>query len=290
MNLKQTALLFALLLPLGAQLQAATATQEWLTENADTVLQRRTFHATNGMEMPYRIFLPEGYDSDQSYPLFIYLHGRGQRGSGNGPALYNRSPLFMGNNSIILPATQKKFPCIVLVPQCSGKTINEEWAKWVGNTPETPWEGLDQENGAYVQNPQPSDSGAAFFELVAHTINSQNVDTNRIYLGGISMGGFGTWEYAMHRPNLFAAIIPMAGYSDQSKAASIAGIPCWIFHGGADTVNPTQGSRNMYKLLTDAGANVQYTEYPDTGHGEAFQKAWKEPELLPWIFSQAKEN
>lgn len=263
-------------------------TESWLAENAESVLQRRDFRATNGMDMPYRLFLPEGYESGQSYPLFIYLHGRGERGSENGPELYNGSPLFMGEHSIISPKAQKKFPCIILVPQCSEKTINEEWAKWVGNTPETPWEGLDQESGNYTQSPQPSDTGVAFFELVAHTVNSQKVDSRRIYLGGISMGGFGTWEYAMRRPNLFAAIVPMAGYSDQAKADSIAHIPCWIFHGGADKGNPTQGSRNMYRLLSKAGAEVRYTEYPNTKHSPTFQKAWKESELLPWIFAQKK--
>ena len=263
-------------------------TMQWIQDNIDEVLQRGSFSASNGLEMPYRIYLPEKEHPDKRYPIFVYLHGRGQRGSDNAPDLYNRSPLFIGPHSIVSPNMQKEYPCIVLVPQCSNKTIKEEWAKWVGSTPETPWEGLDQVNGAYRQSAEPSDSGAAFLELLQYVMVTHNADEERVYLSGVSMGGFGTWDLSMRRPELFAAIVPMAGYSDQSKAATIAHIPCWIFHGGADKVNPTQGSRNMYRLLKDRGADARYTEYPDAGHDEAFSLAWNEEELLPWIFSQKR--
>lgn len=174
-----------------------------------------------------------------------------------------------------------------MVPQCSDKTINEEWAKWVGNTPETPFEGLG-EDGSYVMADQPSESGVAVLELIDHIIETYHIDKQRVYLTGLSMGGFGTWEYLGRRPELWAAAAPMAGFSDPAIIPNIQNIPIWIFHGNIDKWNPVQGSRNMYALLKEVGANVRYTEYDSIGHTPAFHLAWKEQELLPWIFSQKK--
>lgn len=268
----------------------ADPTEVWVREHIESLLQRKTFTASNGLALPYRIFVPEGISAEGAakLPLLVYLHGRGERGTDNRPALYNRSGLFMGARSIISPAMQRAFPCVILVPQCSDKTVNEEWAKWVGNTPETPFKGLNQTNGSYQQAPEPSDSGRAVLELIDATIAQYPVDPRRVYLTGVSMGGFGTWEFVMRRPELFAAAAPMAGYSDQSKVETIKHIPFWIFHGGADESNPVQGSRNMARLLKEAGAEVRYTEYPETRHGASFQKAWAEPELLGWLFSHRK--
>lgn len=259
----------------------------WLEKNLDAVLQKKTFNASNGLAMAYRLYLPPSYSPTVKYPLVIYLHGRGQRGTDNGPRVY-AGGLFRGRRSLVSPTMQQTFPSIVIVPQCSDKTTNEEWAKWVGNTPETPFQGLGRD-GSYALAPEPSDSGKAVLELIEATIKELSVDPKRVYFTGISMGGFGTWEYAARRPELFAAAVPMAGYSDPAQVARFAKIPFWIFHGGADETNPVQGSRTMHTLLKNAGADVRYTEYPETRHGDSFRKAWTETELLPWIFSQRRE-
>jgi len=240
------------------------------------------------MKLPYRLFVNESYKK-QKLPLFIHLHGRGERGTDNNPKIYNNIPLFNGPNSIVSPNTQHNHPCIVLVPQCSDKTINEEWAKWVGNSPETPWEGLS-EDGAYTLAQKPSESAAATFELIDSLLINYNIDTDRVYITGLSMGGFGTWEFIGRKPNLFAAAIPMAGYSDPNIAERIKHIPIWVFHGDIDKYNPVQGSRNMYQLLNSIGADIQYTEYPNTGHGDTFQKAWQGDTLINWIFEQRKRT
>ena len=125
-------------------------------------------------------------------------------------------------------------------------------------------------------------------ELIDALKTEFSVDPHRVYLTGVSMGGFGTWEYVARRPELFAAAAPMAGYSDPRQVERFAKIPFWIFHGGADRTNPVQGSRTMYALLQKAGADVRYTEYPETDHGPSFGKAWAEADLLPWIFSQRR--
>lgn len=273
---------------LAAQTPPTTGeTEAWVAANLDTVLARHTFTAANGLVLPYRLHVPAAAGPGKKYPLLVWLHGRGQRGTDNSPKVFSGSGLFKGARSIVSPAMQAEFPCFVLVPQCSDKTVNEEWAKWVGNTPETPFVGLGKD-GSYTQAPEPSDSGRAVLELIDSLLAGGQVDAARVYLTGQSMGGFGTWEFAMRRPELFAAIAPMAGYSDPAKAGRIAGIPCWIFHGDADETNPVQGSRTMYDLLKKAGADVRYTEYPGAGHGESFRRAYQEPGLLPWIFAQRK--
>lgn len=260
-------------------------TLNWVAKHVDSVLERKLFSASNGMQLPYRLFSPS--EKQEKLPLVVFLHGRGDRGTDNGTQVYKSSGLFMNEMSLVAPNMQAKFPSYVLAPQCSDKTINEEWAKWVGNTPKTPFLGLG-EDGSYSMNPEPSESGAATLELIEKTIKRLNIDPDRVYLIGKSMGGFGTWEYTARRPNLFAAAVPMAGYSDPNQIETIKHIPFWIFHGGADEGNPVEGSRTMYKLLTDANANVKYTEYEGASHGGAFQKAFNEEELIPWMFSKTK--
>tara|TARA_R110002020_G_scaffold396308_4_gene606522 strand:- start:1416 stop:2267 length:852 start_codon:yes stop_codon:yes gene_type:complete len=259
----------------------------WVNKNIDSVLARNTFKATNGLKMPYRLYSPK--DEKEDLPLVIFLHGRGDRGTDNGPQLYNNSEIFMNAMSIVGPNMQSKYPSYVLIPQCSDKTENEEWAKWVGNTPETPFKGLG-EDGSYTMNTQPSESGTAALELIDKIIDSLNLDPNRIYIIGKSMGGFGTWEFTARRPELFAAAVPLAGYSDPSQVDNIKHIPYWIFHGDQDEYNPVAGSRTMYNLLTKAYADVKYTEYEGANHGQSFEEAFNDPELIPWIFSKTKTS
>lgn len=263
-------------------------TLQWIEDNVDSVLARNTFSASNGMNMPYRLFTPQRKD-DKPVPLVVFLHGRGDRGADNGRQIYESTGLFMNERSLVAPNMQSTYPCYVLAPQCSDKTVNEEWAKWVGNTPETPFEGLGKD-GSYVMSETPSESGSAALELIDRLIDSLNVDEDRVYLIGKSMGGFGTWEFTARRPELFAAAVPMAGYSDPRQMDKIKHIPFWIFHGDIDQWNPVQGSRTMYKLLTEVGADVKYTEYPGVDHIESFEMAFNDQELIPWIFSKKRRE
>ena len=135
----------------------------------------------------------------------------------------------------------------------------------------------------------PSESGEAALELIDSIIHNSSIDVDRIYLIGVSMGGFGTWEFTARRPELFAAAVPMAGFSDPAQIDKIKDIPFWIFHGNADKSNPVEGSRKMSKLLEQAGSQVKYSEYDGAGHGESFRKAFDEPQLIPWIFSKRRQ-
>ncbi|WP_282043732.1 prolyl oligopeptidase family serine peptidase [Winogradskyella flava] len=257
-------------------------------KSIDSLLTKYSFKASNGLEIPYRLFNPKD-SAENKKPLLVFLHGRGDRGTDNNSKVYHEAGFITNKQSLLTSEMQQKYPCYILVPQCSDKTDNEEWAKWIGNTPESPFEGLGKD-GSYNMNPKPSESGEAAIELIEQTLKDYKIDANRVYLVGISMGGFGTWEFISRRPDLFAAAVPMAGYSDPNQIENIKHIPTWIFHGNIDKWNPVEGSRHMYKLLLEKNADVKYTEYDNTSHGDAFKNAFKEEELLPWIFSKTKSN
>jgi len=256
--------------------------KQWAKNHLEEVMHAKTHHTHLGFKLPYRIFVPPDLDPLFKYPLFVHLHGRGERGSDNRKAIYlEANSMFTGSNSLVSPTIQKKFPCIVIVPQCSLKNDAEEWAHWVGD--------LDHNNGSYKQHPDPSESAQAVIELIAKIQTQYNIDDKRIYLEGLSMGGMGTWEFTMRWPDLFAAAVPMAGWSDKSKVDHIAHIPFWVFHGDNDKVNPVQGSRQMVDLLKTRGAHVRYSEYEGLGHVDSFYRGAEDKGLLPWIFSQQKK-
>src|SRR5690606_18151204 len=143
-------------------------TLDWVKIHADSVLKKNSYRSASGLEMGYRLYSPE--KTEEKIPLVIFLHGRGDRGTDCGPQIYNSTGLFMNKMSLIAPNMQSKYPAYALAPQCSDKTENEEWAKWKGNTPETPFEGLG-EDGSYTMNETPSESGAAALELIEKLID-----------------------------------------------------------------------------------------------------------------------
>ncbi len=113
------------------------------------------------------------------------------------------------------------------------------------------------------------------------------VDKERIYLTGLSMGGFGTWDTACKYPNLFAAIAPICGGGDPKEAAKIAKLPIWVFHGGKDTTVPIQRSQEMVDAVKAAGGDPKFTIYPEAGH-DSWTQAYDDPELYKWLLSHKR--
>ncbi|MFC1476880.1 prolyl oligopeptidase family serine peptidase [candidate division KSB1 bacterium] len=116
-----------------------------------------------------------------------------------------------------------------------------------------------------------------------------NVDENRIYLTGLSMGGYGTWALAVEYPERFAAIAPVCGGGDPEKADTIKHLPAWVFHGGKDTVVPIERSREMVDALKKAGADVQFTIYPEAGH-DSWTETYNNPELYEWFLKHRRSR
>ena len=125
--------------------------------------------------------------------------------------------------------------------------------------------------------------------LIDSFVKTPQVNTKRVYLGGLSMGGMATFELLWRKPKFFAAAIAICGGGDPSKVRIYAqGYPIWVFHGGADVVVPVSNSRLMVNALKKAGALVNYTEYPGVGH-KSWTNAFAEPKLLEWLFKQEKQ-
>ena len=218
--------------------------------------------------LPYRILLPDAYDSAQEYPLIIALHGANGRGTDN------QSRAIDAFGKLSADDVREKYPAVIITPQCPGK---DQWAR-------TPWG-----KGCYsIEKVKISKPITLVLELIESLQQEFNIDADRIYVTGQSMGGFGTWDIIMRRPDLFAAAVPVCGAGDLSQAANLKEIPIWCFHGGKDTVVPTAASRAMDLAMKAAGHKSWiYTEYPGVGHGSS-KNAWAEKELIPWIFSQHK--
>lgn len=200
----------------------------------------------------HRLFVPEGEAPARGWPVLLFLHGIGERGS-DGIA-----PTTVG----IGPAVQRepeRFPMAIVFPQCP----DEQY--WSGHTLDIAFDALD----------------AAIEELGA--------DESRVYVSGISMGGYGTFAAALRDPRRFTAVVPVCGgvgHRDPRAAAErIAHLPLWIFHGDADTVVPVSESRTIVDALRDAGANVRYSEYAGVGHN-SWDRAYAEPELVTWLLEQ----
>jgi len=222
---------------------------------------------TNGSyTMPYRVYIPEDYDDSKSYPLLLFLHGAGERGSDNKAQLYR--DVFQS----WLPDTSTPLAqAIVVFPQCP---TNEQWV-------DTPWA-----EGSYsVDEVRESKQAEAALDILYEVVDAYNVDENRIYVSGISMGGFGTWDLLMRHGEIFAAAIPICGGADPSQAELLTDIPIWTFHGSADSVVPVSGTREIYESIIEAGGEkIEYTEYEGMDHN-VWTAAAAEPGIQEWLLS-----
>ena len=163
---------------------------------------------------------------------------------------------------------RKIFPCYIIAPQCP---------------PGCKWVDVDWKLPSHVIPKQPSVYLARTMLLVDSLVKNLNIDPDRIYITGISMGGFGVWDAISHWPDKFAAAVPVCGGGDTAKAAVVKDIPIWDFHGDQDNVVMTSRSRDMIAAIKKAGGNPKYTEYTGTGHN-AWDKAYSEKELYSLAF------
>jgi predicted peptidase len=123
--------------------------------------------------------------------------------------------------------------------------------------------------------------------LLDDVVRKNRVDPRRIYLTGLSMGGFGTWSLAAAHPEKFAAIVPICGGGNTADAKKLAALPIWVFHGAKDPTVPVQRSREMVEAIKAAGGNVKYTEYPEAKH-DCWTETYDNPELYKWLLAQQR--
>ena len=215
-----------------------------------------------GGTMPYLLFVPEGYDKTKAYPLVLWLHGGGTRGNNLKLLLAHGDQYGIG--FLARADNQAKYPSFILAPQCP---INRLW----GNS----------------ESDQPTAEMRMVLEILDQVRADYTVDTRRLYVMGMSLGGYGTWDIITRRPMTFAAAVPICGGGDASKAPLIAKTPIWAFHGNEDELVNVSQSRSMIAALNKAGGQPRYTEYKGVGHN-SWERAFKEPDFLSWIFAQMR--
>jgi predicted peptidase len=222
----------------------------------------------------YSVYLPSDYTSDRTWPVILFLHGSGERGSeglrpesiGLGPAIRWWPP---------------RFPGLAVFLQCP------EDSTWMG---------------------EPAQAALAALDA---TVEEFGADPDREYLTGLSMGGYGTWYLAYEHPERFAAIVPVCsgivppeddehdvlqipetlGAADPylATARRVRALPCWIFHGAKDDVLPVEDARRMYAALKQLGTDVHYTEFAELGHG-CWDPAYGGDELWSWLLAQRRKH
>jgi predicted peptidase len=223
---------------------------------------------TGDCQLPYRLLQPKGYDGKQKYPLVIFLHGAGERGDDN------EKQLVHGMNDFASEEVMSKYPAFVFAPQCPS---GEQWG------------GINR----LAKTPTPPDQFApalkAALKAAAALQKEFSIDDKRIYITGLSMGGYGTWDALAKRSEMFAAAAPICGGGQPAEASKFKEVPIWAFHGVDDTTVPVEQSREMIEALIAAGANPKYTEYPGVGHN-SWAQTYSDPALYEWLFAQRRTD
>jgi predicted peptidase len=226
---------------------------------------------TTEVTVRYLLFFPKAYDQDaeRKWPLILFLHGSGEAGSDLNLVTKAGLPALL--------LEQPDFPFVVVAPQLPAQTI-------------------------YASSGEPTDPNTyiaawgwgpwidALDNLLDVVETSYAIDRQRVYLTGLSLGGFGAWEYALRCPKRFAAVAPIAGgyrFGLSEAPANICALkdtPIWAFHGDADTAVPYENSEILVKALQACGGDkVKFTLYPGASHNESFTRAYADPELYEWM-------
>lgn len=227
--------------------------------------------AISGTSYRYQVYVPSQWNKHSTWPVILFLHGAGERGDDG----LLQTDVGLGHAIRQNAAAWGQF--VIVMPQCAKERV---------------WTQPDMEEVALA--------------ALEHGIKEFHGDRSRVYLTGISMGGYGTWSIASHHPGMFAALVPICGGIEAPRslpalktdlagdydpyrdtAQKIGKIPTWVFHGAADPVVPVEGSQKMVEALRAVGSEVRYTEYPDVQHN-SWDRAYAEPELCGWLLAKRR--
>lgn len=225
-----------------------------------------TYTDAAGTKLLYRLLKPKNYDASKKYPLVLFLHGAGERGNNNSAQLVH------GMGDFASDKIMADYPAFVLAPQCPAgdKWVDVDWSADKHDMPEKP--------------ASPMRLTLAVIEKLSKEFS---IDADRLYITGLSMGGYGTWDAIQRHPKLFAAAAPICGGGDPKLAEKIAKLPIWAFHGDQDKAVKVERSREMIAAIKAAGGQPKYTEYPGVGH-DSWTQSYKNPEFYQWLFAQRR--
>jgi predicted peptidase len=222
--------------------------------NPNEFLARTYTEPGTGSHLPYRLFVPTDYDPAKEYPLVLFLHGAGESGTDNVAQVNSNI------NNLFSHVKMAQYSSFLLAPQ-----TNSGWT-------------------SYNEDPSPAMRMAR--SVMEQLKAEYAIDSSRLYVTGLSMGGGGTWETIWQNPGLFAAAVPICGWGNASKAPLLVDQPIWAFHNADDGTVSVSYSREMIAAIEAAGGSPRYTEYPTGGHN-AWSRAYNEPALYEWMFAQA---
>lgn len=217
----------------------------------------------------YQVLPPAKIEAGKKYPLVLFLHGAGERGTDNQGQL-KYFPDLMAKAEY-----REKYPCFVVAPQCRN---DKKWS-------EVPW----GEKKSVAMDEKPGDQMNVAIAALKKTLAENPIDEKRVYLTGLSMGGYGSWELAMRHPEWFAAVAPICGGGDETHAKALVGLPVWAWHGDKDGAVPVERSRQMIEAIKKAGGEPKYTEIAGGGHN-VWDQAYQDPNgIIPWMFEQKRK-
>jgi len=223
-----------------------------------------------GDTLRYRVLYPEKYDKSKTYPLVLFLHGSGERGNDNTKQLIHGASLFTDS------LNRHHYPAIVLFPQCPEE---QSWVTKV-NKPDAKKD--------FIDTKEPAKPLFLAKKLVEFFQKKEAVDTKRIYILGLSLGGMGTFDMICRYPKVFAAAIPICGGVNVDRLKRVVKMPIRIYNGDSDNSVSPEYSRNAFiELKVDGSQKVEHIEYQGVGH-DSWTPAFAEPDFLKWLFSQKK--
>lgn len=210
------------------------------------------FQTSDGASVGYLMYLPKGYnESDAKLPMMLFLHGRGES--------YGPLSLVAKWGPPLMVSEGHDFPFILVSPQCPG---DDSWSK-------------------------PSQQ-KRLSELLDSIVSNYRVDTDRVYLTGLSMGGYGSWRLAADQPDRFAAVVPVCGGGSPDDAEALKAIPIWVFHGDQDKAVPFQKSVEMVDAIKAVGGtSIRFTSLEHIGHN-CWSATYASPELYDWMLKQKR--
>lgn len=237
-----------------------------MSADTTTMTTPEIFTAAGGETLNYRLYLPQDTSPGRTLPIVLFLHGAGERGGDN------ISQLKHGVASLIRFGVASHDPAILLVPQCPA---GQQWV-------DVPWDAP-----RHITPKEPSASMRLALALLRAKMAALPVDPARVYVTGVSMGGYGTWDAILREPRLFAAALPICGGGDADRAPVVRDVPIWTFHGDQDGAVPVSRSRDMVKALEACGGRIRYREYAGAGH-DVWRRTYDDQDVLTWFFSQRK--